>query len=186
MKRFLRYIFNIATVCSLVLCLASGPLWIRSYRYCEWIQWRNARGFRSIGTAIGGARISFMITDWSKRPDIFTGPTYVKEPPSPVFNWMIMLSSDTGSKFIEWQQAGFYRFEERRSAGAWNAVWIIPFWFIMLLTSVLPLIWSVKRWRAIAKRRRTMHGFCSECGYDLRATPDRCPECGAIVTINSK
>jgi hypothetical protein len=48
------------------------------------------------------------------------------------------------------------------------------------LLLVPPAVWG--RWFRIdqRKRRRLAGGQCLACGYDLRATPERCPECGAV------
>ena len=53
----------------------------------------------------------------------------------------------------------------------------IPHWYVLSPTAILPTLWLV---RTVRRARRTCKGACPSCGYDLRATPDRCPECGAV------
>jgi len=53
----------------------------------------------------------------------------------------------------------------------------IPFWSLCLLFALLP---AARISAYIRRRLRQRPGHCHRCGYDLRATPDRCPECGMI------
>jgi hypothetical protein len=74
-------------------------------------------------------------------------------------------------------------FRTRRTAspGAAESTYVsVPYWFLALLAAAAPL-W---KWRAVARQRRLQRlrqkGICLNCGYDLRASPERCPECGTI------
>jgi hypothetical protein len=57
-------------------------------------------------------------------------------------------------------------------------------WFIVLLAMVLGAVVSVQEWRKRRREEWIQTGRCANCGYDLRATPDRCPECGRDVLLD--
>jgi hypothetical protein len=53
-----------------------------------------------------------------------------------------------------------------------------PLWFVALLASAWPIY---RVWRDRQRRRRSREGLCPACGYNARATPERCPECGVAI-----
>ena len=59
-------------------------------------------------------------------------------------------------------------------------VWI-PYWFFVVVTGILPAIWTL-RWRRLHREARAIRlSLCPNCGYDLRASKDHCPECGTPI-----
>jgi len=56
---------------------------------------------------------------------------------------------------------------------------VVPSWFLAAIFAILPACWA---WRRHRDRNRHREGFCPNCGYDLRASKDRCPECGTAIS----
>jgi hypothetical protein len=55
----------------------------------------------------------------------------------------------------------------------------VPLWLLILLLGAEPAWWLFDL-PARRRRKRLAAGQCVTCGYDLTATPERCPECGTV------
>ena len=65
------------------------------------------------------------------------------------------------------------------TSGVDARAWVTPCWLPLACVGVMGLL---TLWRIHARILDLLkaQGYCSNCGYDLRMTPERCPECGVI------
>jgi hypothetical protein len=64
-------------------------------------------------------------------------------------------------------------------AQRWHRVLTVTYWWMVVAVAAMQAVlffWGRSRW--VNRVRRL--GLCTTCGYDLRATPERCPECGTV------
>jgi hypothetical protein len=172
-------LFTLLAALSLLLFLVICTLWVRSYFFQEKLTWITVDGYRSVWTAEGSLEISLFQQQNSYKPNETAHPKYSSDTPNPPFNGLLILDYDYPLATFDWQHAGFAWHQVRETRfGRLHASGFAPFWSLALLTALLPAIWTSLRFRS---QTREKSGRCAKCGYDLRATPDRCPECGEIA-----
>jgi hypothetical protein len=158
-----RRLFNLAAAVSLLLCLGAVGLGVRSVYRKDKLEYVSATG-----------RLVLLIST-SGRLDVMYNPSW---PGEEGFTHIRGLPSGVGATDYSRRFLGFGGRREPNGRGFVN----VPYWFIALVCAVLPMLTI----RAAVRRRKARPGVCTTCGYDLRATPDRCPECGANVNPMSR
>jgi hypothetical protein len=179
-------LFTVICVVSLLPSLTLAILWARSYRVAEEWTWRRADGDRSIRTMGGTFAIAWDLGAASQMNQPH-GLRYEQNALVCGIDPILLMCSDSGEIYAYWQRGGFeWIKKDRPRSGTYMARAIAPFWSIIGVTALLPLAWTTMQVRSRACQRKR-HGrlLCRNCGYDVRATPERCPECGTVVMISS-
>ncbi len=168
MKRLLRIGFHLATGASMLLCVTAAVLWVRSYWALDRVERTTSQDHLVIGTSrgefvVGGFRRMDRPTGW-ERQSLY---------PEDLITEVRPLSGN-----VRGPVAGFFYGADIFFA---DIKWVIllPIPFLVMLFAILPFIATLIHLRRRSRARRKLVGVCRNCGYDLRATPQRCPECGA-------
>jgi hypothetical protein len=199
-----RRLLNVLTVLSLLLCVAAVALWIRSYHvydaFGHWYRKTNAdevggyrveKYFISTFGGIESVKGSMGVGTWrweqSRRsPAIFA----VEWEPAPdhdrIGHTRIGPAARPGGLPFASNvsrtrgRLGFATIDNKAPGlfGSDVKALVVPYWALALVTALPP---SARARALVDRRRRQRSALCRRCGYDLRATPGRCPECGDAV-----
>ena len=181
----LRRLFNFASAASLLLMAGIGLLWWQSYAHSDKLAWSGDRAYTSLRSAQGRAVLYLYHADFPIRHNAEDrGLRRVRENAASAELErlsVLLLCSDSSVRIVHWNR-GDFAWSHRSSNRDLIVTAVAPFWSLASATFMFPLAWTGVRVRRRYRRSKT-DGLCPTCGYDLRATPDRCPECGAIPQI---
>ena len=160
----MRRLFNVLAGLSLLLCVALCVGQYREFAFSYAFS-PTANAQKWFGLTMHNSRLSVEECTFSPNPQ------------------SILINTPDARGFHPWRDYLFLLFAARISDLGRDLMDVkqiflcsISIWYLVLSTAILPVIVVFLRLRP----RRPRPGYCQQCGYDLRATPDRCPECGTI------
>src|SRR5262245_9008513 len=167
-----RRLFTLLSAMSLLLCAAAVGLWVRSYWVSDLLSRCSVNSRHvSVSTLIwsqpGSVVLERSSFDGSEAEQGWRWTTDSDEIPSGRPNWVTSetLFNDDGGVSVQ------------------SIAVCIPLWLPTFVFAICPSSWLMRERRRRAVLRAV--GCCKKCGYDLRATPERCPECGTVADSQS-
>jgi hypothetical protein len=167
--------------CFVLFSLTVAAFWVRSYWVVDTFSWSSTSEDHLL--ASGGGRLVYADANWPNRRVAVTlrhdrtarAAAMWFERPAHTDGFRIMgfeysasiLPYNTGTIYLS-----FY-------LPPWRLI-AIPYGGVLAL-SLLPLLSVPGGWAR--RKRRRKRGLCVRCGYDLRASVGRCPECGGSVQV---
>jgi hypothetical protein len=176
----LRKFGGIVSIVAAVLCIVILVEWMRSRHYADVVLFRTPAG-HSIGSAGGPGGLLLVQSDlpYDGAVDVdgrehalrLFSPTADEFRPirDALFDTTLVKFSFLGFKTAAGQIALSTSLSPRFSAI------LLPYWALVVVLAILASGVGRAAWTG---RHRRRHGLCIACGYDLRASTGRCPECG--------
>jgi hypothetical protein len=182
-RKIARFALELVTLLSLLLWIASATLWIQS-RIVELTFLHSGQKDLLVRSGAGQLSLEADTIDWTNwARDDPKGWTRVRSAlPA------MRVAQQFGAPVTFWNRLGFAARHLTWPAGPVSElrIVIIPYWFLLALATPLSARWLHRGLRSRRHRRLAAAGRCTTCGYDLRGTPDRCPECGSTPQPQAK
>jgi len=181
MKRAILILLDKLSVvaCALWLpaCLMMAVVWVRSYWVADSMWANQPNSVRALIVSRGSVRYFRQVVLQTAPFRIMANRGHNAQPAGAGEGRL----SESGMA-TAWDHAGF-GYAAGSDAYGWRRIVQAPCWAIVG-SGLVPVGWPLHRRKRRLARLRAQNR-CVRCGYDLRATPDRCPECGNVVAMSA-
>jgi hypothetical protein len=177
-KRLGRWASTILVAVSLVLSLAVAAMWMRSYWVVDSLRIQSQTRFFELESRCGQIEAEDTRVLLALQYKVHFARYWKSYRPATRgfanFPWDVPATARLGFSYRSKLTGTPPVFDVRQLR--------IPYWAIFFVASTM----TGGCFKVVLSRRRRARrfgaGLCPTCSYDLRATPDRCPECGTVAS----